>query len=153
MKTKPSTFRLAAQSVAIIAVGLLVPWRGSAAEPVPGANATVSASANLPYSASEVVKLYQGGINKDVILNYIHSSAAPFQLSADGIIYLQSLGLPQEYTKAMIERDGELAGPQGAQIPQTPPPWQMTPPYTASQQAPQAAPAQPSAEYPYDNNA
>jgi hypothetical protein len=52
--------------------------------------------------------MYQGGINKDVIINYIDNTALAYHLTADGIIYLQSLGVPQEITKAMILRDGQL---------------------------------------------
>ena len=69
----------------------------------------------LPYGAGEVVKMYQGGINKDVIVNYINSTSLPYHLSADGIIYLQTLGVPQEITKAMIQRDGQLQQQQAAQ--------------------------------------
>ena len=62
----------------------------------------------LPYGVGEVVKMYQGGINKDVIINYINSTALPYHLTADGVIYLQTLGMPQEITKTMILRDGQL---------------------------------------------
>jgi hypothetical protein len=52
--------------------------------------------------------MYQGGIGKDVIVNYIDSAILPFHLSADNIIYLQNLGVPQEITKAILVRDGQL---------------------------------------------
>jgi hypothetical protein len=52
--------------------------------------------------------MYQGGINKDVLVSYIENTALPFHLNADGIIYLQHLGMPQEVTSALIRRDGEL---------------------------------------------
>jgi len=71
--------------------------------------ATVGAQAPaLPYGVSEVVKMYQGGINKDVLVSYIENTVLPFHLNADGIIYLQHLGMPQEVTSALIRRDGEL---------------------------------------------
>jgi len=57
---------------------------------------------------AEVVKMYQGGINKDVLTSFVENSVLPFRLNADGIIYLQHLGMPQEVTAAMIRRDGEL---------------------------------------------
>jgi hypothetical protein len=76
---------------------------------LPSAPATVTAPAPaLPYGVSEVVKMYQGGIGKDVIQGYIENNALAFHLTADGIIYLQHLGVPQEVTSALIRRDGEL---------------------------------------------
>jgi hypothetical protein len=62
----------------------------------------------LPYGASEVLKMYQSGINKDVLVNYVNNTVLPYHLNADGIIYLQTLGMPQEVTQAMIQRDGQL---------------------------------------------
>jgi hypothetical protein len=68
----------------------------------------------LPYGAAEVMRMYQGGINKDVIVNYINSTSLPYHLNADSIIYLQTLGMPQEITKSMILRDGQLQQQQAA---------------------------------------
>lgn len=65
-------------------------------------------TSSLPYGAQEVVKMYQGGISKEVITRYIEASVLPMHLTADGIIYLQHLGIPQEITAAMLSRDGEL---------------------------------------------
>ena len=86
----------------------------------------------LPYGVSEVVKMYQGGINKEVLIGYVDNSVLPFHLNADAIIYLQHLGLPQEVTAAMIRRDGDLQK-QGAAAYQ-----QQAPGYP--QQAPAGAP-------------
>ncbi len=62
----------------------------------------------LPHSTAEVVKLYQGGVSKDVIVNYVNSSMYPFHLTADQIIYFQRMGIPSEITQAMLQRDGAL---------------------------------------------
>jgi hypothetical protein len=62
----------------------------------------------LPLGVSEVVKMYQGGIGKDIIVAYIKTTVLPFHLTADGEIYLQHLGVPQEVMLALIQRDGEL---------------------------------------------
>lgn len=78
--------------------------------------AAVSAPA-LPYGVEQVVKMYRGGIGKEVIVNYINTTSLPYQMSADDILYLQSLGLPQEVTLAMIVRGGELQ--QQANVQQT----------------------------------
>lgn len=48
----------------------------------------------------EVVKLCQGGMSKDVILNYINNSTLPYLLGADAIIHLQTLGMPQCMVKS-----------------------------------------------------
>jgi hypothetical protein len=62
----------------------------------------------LPFGVSEVLKMYQGGIGKDIIVNYIENTVLPFHLTADGEIYLQHLGVPPEVMSALIRRDGEL---------------------------------------------
>src|SRR5665213_249758 len=71
------------------------------------ASATVAAP-SLPYGVTEVVKMYQGGINKEVILGYIQNTALPFHLTADGIIYLNHMGVPLDVISALIHRDGQL---------------------------------------------
>jgi hypothetical protein len=70
--------------------------------------ASAAHSGGLEYGVAEVVKMYQGGISKDIIINYINSSALPYHLTADQIIQMQTMGLPEEITKAMIMRDGQL---------------------------------------------
>jgi hypothetical protein len=59
--------------------------------------------------------MYRGGINKDVIISYINNTSLPYHIGADGIIYLQTLGIPQEITQAMIQRDGQLQRQQATQ--------------------------------------
>jgi len=112
---------LAAFTTAAVCLG--GPWSAANAQNASttnvGATTTPAASAvqapALPYGALEVVKMYQGGISKDVITNYIKSTTLPYHLSADGILYLQSLGIPQEITKAMTQRDGQLQQQQAMQ--------------------------------------
>ena len=87
----------------------------------------------LPYGAGEVLKLYQQGIKKDVIVNYINNSALPYHLSADQIIHLQSLGMPEDITQAMIARDGQLQQMAKQQYyPQQQAPPGMVSPYSAA---------------------
>jgi hypothetical protein len=69
---------------------------------------TLDQSSALPSGARAVVKMHQRGVDKDVVLNYIQNAPLPYSLSADGIIYLQSLGVPGDFTKAMIQRDAQL---------------------------------------------
>jgi len=131
MKNRPVVFRMAIAACTVAMVCLGVPWSASAQgastantvtspsgtsapgtitfTPASGGSAAAAAqNLTLPYGVGEVLKMYQGGINKDVIINYIDNTALAYHLSADGIIYLQSLGVPQEITKAMILRDGQL---------------------------------------------
>jgi hypothetical protein len=128
-------------SLAVVVVGHFVPNSAIGAELSTPAAAQAPAPALAP-GVSQVVKMYQGGIHKDVILNYINNTAAPCRLDADGILYLQSAGVPQEITQALITRDGQLQqlamanaaamaasgqaayGTQNAQVvtPTTPPP-------------------------------
>jgi len=154
MKNRPSVFQMACAAIAAAAVCLVAPWSANAQTPstppaspntasgtvtiTPSSSATAANQGpTLPYGVGEVVKMYQGGINKDVIVNYINNTSLAYHLSADGIIYLQSLGVPQEITKAMILRDGQLQQ-QGMRPPypqnypqnyaQQPMPQQMPPP-------------------------
>jgi hypothetical protein len=91
-------------------------YLGSPGSIARGQNAPV-----LPYGAGEVVKLYQGGIAKDVIISYINGNALSYHLNADGIIYFQkTLGMPEEITKAMLLRDGQLQQEAKQQQPQLP---------------------------------
>jgi hypothetical protein len=115
MKICPSVLRIVLVSLTAATVGIASsqvaiadPTNAFAATP-PGTGPTATAMVpGLPFGASEVVKMYQGGIGKDVIVNYVDNAVLAFHLSADNIIYLQSLGIPQEITKAMIVRDGQL---------------------------------------------
>lgn len=90
----------------------------------------------LPYGAQEVLKMYKGGISKDIIVNYVNSSTLPFHLSADAIIYLQGAGIPVDVTRAMIQRDGELQQQRAASAAAYMPP----PNYAQQQQQPPLMP-------------
>jgi hypothetical protein len=111
MKKHASVYWVALISLATAVVSIGFPWNLDAGDGPPSvsAPATVATQApTLPLGVSEVVKMYQGGIAKDVLVSYIENNALPFHLTADGIIYLQHLGVPKEVTSALILRDGEL---------------------------------------------
>jgi hypothetical protein len=107
-------------ATAVVSVG--IPWNLAVADdslpssapatvptPQPASEATAAAPAPaLPFGVSEVVRMYQGGIGKDIIVGYIENTVLPFHLTADGQIYLQHLEVPQEVISALIHRDGEL---------------------------------------------
>src|SRR5277367_954187 len=122
MKMYASVYWRRTLSLAATVVALGIPWHpaeaddtlpNSAPAPAPAPQAALAATAQaqaptLPFGVSEVVKMYQGGIGKDIIVDYIQNSVLPFHLTADGEIYLQQLGVPQEVMSALIRRDGEL---------------------------------------------
>src|ERR1700722_2040729 len=144
MKQNPSNFRMALAAITATAIYLgvacslalaqdttttnasaapqpaasVVQSNPSGVFPPPGSSTVAPGAPQVPamnFGVSEVVKMYQGGINKDIIINYINSTALPYRLTADGIIYLQSLGMPQEITKAMLQRDSQLQQQPGNQ--------------------------------------
>jgi hypothetical protein len=139
MKNRLLMLSTVAASLTIAAVCLVVP-SNTATGAVVNTQMTVTMpptgtppAPTLPYGATEVMKMYQGGIHKDLILNYINNTTLPCHLSADAIIYLQSTGLPQDITQAMIVRDGQLNQMAAANPPMMPPQDQSYPPPMAGQ--------------------
>src|SRR5467141_2565326 len=61
-----------------------------AAAPPAKANGIKKAAqlARLSFGVDEVVKMHQGGVEADVILNYIENSSVPYHLSAEEIVQL-----------------------------------------------------------------
>src|ERR1039457_154664 len=105
--------------------------------PVPGApeQAQAAVAVNLSPGAAEVVRLASSGVGDDVALAYIQNSQAPFNLSADNVLYLKDVGLSPQVTSAMLSHDSALRGqPQpsapAATAPEMPPP-QVTAPAPA----------------------
>jgi uncharacterized membrane protein YgcG len=120
MKKYSTVFRMALAAVTATAIAGFCAIAGAQTSSTTNAAvATPPPAASPPaptllYGVGEVVKMYQGGINKEVIINYINNTALPYHLTADAIIYLQNLGMPQEITRAMIQRDGQLQQQQMA---------------------------------------
>ena len=111
MKKHTSVYWVGLIYLATAVVSIGVSRNLDAADGTPSASAPAIVTAQspaFPLGVSEVVKMYQGGIGKDVLVSYIENSALPFHLTADGIIYLQHLGMPKEVTSALILREGEL---------------------------------------------
>jgi hypothetical protein len=99
-------------SLAITLVSIGVPWNlASAADGTLSTGAPGIVTTQVPalsLGVAEVVKMHQAGVGSNVIKGYIENNTLPFHLTADGIIYLQHLGVSQEVTSALISRDGEL---------------------------------------------
>ncbi|MGP8202189.1 MAG: hypothetical protein ACLQU4_22135 [Limisphaerales bacterium] len=139
MKKHTSIYRVSLICFATAALSAGVPWQLAVADDAPSNSApaavTTPAAAPAPalaFGVSEVVKMYQGGIGKDVLINYIDNSVLPFHLDANGIIYLQHLGLPQEVTSALIKRDGALQQQANAAYQQQSLAYAQQPPPTAA---------------------
>lgn len=165
MKTNPLTIR---KTLAGLAVGVLcvsVPTTFAVAQDSTAATSTpvviTPKDAPMQYGESEVVKLYQSGVSKGIIVNYIHSSSYPFHLNADEIIRLQKLGIPEEVTEAMLARDRQIQDQGAAMMMQQQAAAAqnaaMYPPPSTVAQPPVVTPASPAPEvtvigsdYPYD---
>jgi hypothetical protein len=123
MKKRSSVYRISLAAIAATAMCLFVSSGVARAQnaPIAGGSSPISPGASaaqppmLTSSVGEVVKMYQGGIGKDLIVDYINSTPQTYRLNADGIIYLKTLGMPQEITKAMILRDGQTQQQQANQ--------------------------------------
>lgn len=100
----------------------------------PSQPATPAAPAVSP-AAAEVVRLAEAGTSEDIILAYIQNDAAPFNLTADQILYLRDIGVASASITAMLSRDTVLRnqppGPGSA-----PPPAPVEPAQTVAVSAP-----------------
>ncbi|MGH7950793.1 MAG: DUF6600 domain-containing protein [Limisphaerales bacterium] len=87
------------------------------------ASGTLPADVEPGSPLAQVVQMAQAGVDASVIKSYVQNSASPFNLTSDQIIYLKDLGLPDDVTAAMIQRDQQLGVAETAQ---TPPPGSTT---------------------------
>ncbi len=88
-------------------------------------------------AAAEVVRLAEAGTSDDVILAYIQNDTAPFDLSADQILFLRDIGVSSAAITAMLGRDNVLRSqPVPAGGPPPPAPVETAPPLTAAVSAP-----------------
>jgi hypothetical protein len=145
MKRHFSAVKTSLAVLAAMTCGLTGLAQGTTASPA--AAPIVVNSPALPYGASEVVKLHQNGIDKDTIVKFIDSTALPYHLNADQIISLQKMGIPNDLTSAMIQRDGWLqqqaAQQQFYQQQSAPPPNYGAEPPPAAEQSPVVTPTTP----------
>jgi hypothetical protein len=130
--------------VTALAFPLLSGYAQTSEMAAPGApgQAQVAAPVNLSPAAAEVIRLAGSGVGDDVVVAYIQNSQAPFNLSADDVLYLKDIGLSPQVTSAMLSHDGTLRNqPQqyapAAPAQPAPPPAPMAP---AMPSAPVTAP-------------
>src|SRR6266699_4222685 len=62
----------------------------------------------LSFGVDEVVKMYQGGVETDVVLNYIENSSVTYHLSAEEVVHLQDLGVPSQIITTLIRHGAKV---------------------------------------------
>ncbi|MGO8766402.1 MAG: DUF6600 domain-containing protein [Limisphaerales bacterium] len=71
---------------------------------------------------AQVIHLAQSGVDESVLISYAGNSATPFNLTADQIVYLKDIGVPDTVVQSMIQRDQQLgAADNTAASPETAP--------------------------------
>ena len=60
------------------------------------------------FGVDEVAKMYQSGVETDVILNYIQSSNVPYHPSADEVVRLHDLGVPSQIITTLIRHGAQV---------------------------------------------
>jgi hypothetical protein len=110
--------------VTVLAFPLLSGYGQAPEAAAPGApgQAQAAAPVNLSPGAAEVVRLAGSGVGDDVVVAYIQNSQAPFNLSADAVLYLKDVGLSPQVTSAMLSHDGTLRGQPQQSAPAAPVP-------------------------------
>jgi hypothetical protein len=91
---------------------------------VPGIAADKSLSSNRYLSPwyYEVERLTQAGVEESVVLSYIDNSAGTFNLTADQVIALKTLGASPQVINAMMEHDRQLISGERPLTAGAPPP-------------------------------
>jgi len=64
--------------------------------------------ARLSFGVDDVVKMYQGGVEADVILNYVENSSVPYHLSAEEVVHLREIGVPSPIITTMIRHGAKV---------------------------------------------
>ena len=90
------------------------------ASPPPAEKVVPPAIPELPPSVREVVELAQSDVGEKVLIDYVKNAQAPFNLTAEQIVYLKDLGFPESVISAMLEKDRELAPAEAVASTQAP---------------------------------
>jgi len=76
--------------------------------PPPQALPSMDTTKHLSRQTEEVVKLVSSGVPNDVVKSYIDNAPSTFNLSSDGIIHLQELGVSGGLLTEMLNHDRSL---------------------------------------------
>ena len=82
----------------------------TAGAPSPKTNGINKAAqpARLSFGVDEVVKMYQGGVETDVVLNYVENSSVPYHLSAEEVVRLHDIGVPSPIITTLIRHGAKV---------------------------------------------
>jgi len=62
----------------------------------------------LSFGVDEIVKMNQGGVEADVLVNYVENSNVPYHLSAEDIVSLHDQGVPSQVITTMIRHGAKM---------------------------------------------
>jgi len=91
----------------MLVAGSFVWWAWKA----PAQDATITATAPLPYGIAQVIKLEQARISDDTVIAYINNSGNTYTLNAGQIIYLRQQGVSDAVLTAMLTQSRTAAMP------------------------------------------
>ncbi|HVM46596.1 MAG TPA: DUF6600 domain-containing protein [Candidatus Acidoferrum sp.] len=103
--------------------------------------AQAPAAPNLSPAAAEVARLAGAGTSEDVVLAFVQNSQAPFNLTADHVLYLKDVGVPSAVVAAMLNHDSAFRAQAPAPVAERPQPAAAPVPMAAP--APEPGPAAP----------
>ena len=69
---------------------------------------TTSSTLHASPWVDEVERLTKAGVDEGIVLSYVNNSAGTFNLTADQIVRLKSIGVSPQVVNAMIQHDPEL---------------------------------------------
>ena len=64
-------------------------------------------SQSVPMSNADVIKLFKGGLSRELITKTINSRPNQFDVSAEGLLDLKNNGIPDDIIEAMLTRQSE----------------------------------------------
>ncbi|HXT42131.1 MAG TPA: hypothetical protein VN887_19135 [Candidatus Angelobacter sp.] len=65
-------------------------------------------TSKFSFGVDEIAKMSQGGVETDVILNYIENSNVPYHPNADEVVRLHDLGVPPQIITALIRHGAKV---------------------------------------------
>jgi uncharacterized membrane protein YgcG len=111
MKRNSSAMRRAVVGLTVALIGLGLPLAAVADQtnnPPAEAPARPGQTERLPYTVEYVVGMQQQGVDEEAILNFIRATAVPYSFTAEQILDMHRLGLPNAVISALIQRGAQL---------------------------------------------
>jgi hypothetical protein len=95
--------------------------------------------ADMPPGVKTIAKLAKAGLSEDAMLTQAHSDGTAYKLTANQIVYLSKVGVPQDVIKALLVGNQAPSQPESETAEQTPSPNEQ-PEQEAAPAAPPPAP-------------